>query len=79
MKIIQIETDTYPEISFNDICVCNEDKTEAVGISLSILTSVTKDKLWEIMKIIENSWKLSGDDMPIRITVETVEKQQKNI
>lgn len=75
MKIIELETDTYPEISFNDICICDENKDKEVGISLSILTSVKKGKLWEIMKIIEKSWKLSGDDMPIRITVETIEKQ----
>ena len=74
MKIIQIETDTYPEISFNDICACEEDKSEEISISLSILTSVTKDKLWGIMKIVENSWKLSGEDMPIRITIETIGK-----
>lgn len=74
-KIIVLETNTYPEISFNDICACDEDKSEQIGISLSILTSVTKDKLWEIMKIAEKSWKLSGDDMPIRITIETIEKQ----
>lgn len=75
MKIMELETDTYPEISFNDICACDENKDEEIGISLSILTSVTKDKLWEIMKIVESSWKLSGDDMPIRITIETIEKQ----
>lgn len=74
MRIIELETDTYPEISFDGICACEEDKEEEIAISLSILTTVKKDKLWEIMKTIERSWKLSGDDMPIRITVETIEK-----
>lgn len=75
MKIIELETDTYPEISFNDICACDGDKDEEIGISLSILTSVKKDKLWEIMKTIKKSWKISGNNMPIRITIETIEKQ----